>query len=118
MIQEKQRIVNKVTIRVTRDVSVFRIIEDVVIADLGVTGKELRSKSRRREFVEGRYIMCQMLRNMTSFTFKEIGGEYNIDYSTAICCLKKFATFYESDKVFRSRYERIYDKSRELINKI
>lgn len=78
---------------------------------LGLPILVLKSKTRKREFVEGRMIMYKILKDNDA-TLKWIGDKFNRDHSTIISALNEFDILYDHITAFRRKYAMVY----EIIN--
>ena len=58
-----------------------------VCSYLNVSAFDLRQKSRKREFVEGRHFIYHFIRKYTRLTYAEIGSIFLQDHATVMCAL-------------------------------
>lgn len=69
-----------------------------------ITKEELLNKCRKREFIEKRMILINILRKKR-FTFELIGKVMNLDHSTVIYHTKDFDFIIKYDLELREKYE-------------
>lgn len=69
-----------------------------------ITKEELLNRSRKREFIEKRVILINILRKKR-FTFELIGKVMNLDHSTVIYHTKDFDFIIQHDLELREKYE-------------
>ena len=80
--------------------------------------QELRKKSRKREHVEARQIMCYLLRCRTKMTTTSIGLIFNYDHSTVIHCCKQVPDLVLYDEDFKRKFQRIEKQLKEELTRI
>jgi chromosomal replication initiator protein len=72
---------------------------------------DIRSTSRERNFVQGRFFFYRYMRTHTTLSLKVLATFIcNQDHSTVIHALKKFDDLYNTDKQFRHDYNEIINK--------
>lgn len=69
-----------------------------------ITKEELLNRSRKREFIEKRAILINILRKKR-FTFELIGKVMNLDHSTVMYHTKDFDFIIQHDLELREKYE-------------
>lgn len=69
-----------------------------------ITKEELLNRSRKREFIEKRVILINILRKKR-FTFELIGKVMNLDHSTIMYHTKDFDFIIKHDLELREKYE-------------
>ena len=74
----------------------------------GISEKELKSNTRRREIVDARAVAMYLMRKKLSVnqsTFEYIGKEFGKDHATAIHSIRKVDNLLQSDKKFKAKME-------------
>lgn len=83
----------------------FRVIEKVT----GITEKEMIGKSRRREFVEARFIFFYCMRKYSKVTVKSIGNMLQKDHSSVVYGAKELEKLIEQNRTLATQL-RIVEK--------
>lgn len=80
---------------------------EAVICDVcGITPKILKSNSKKREAVIGRYIAMTYIKNSTNTNLTTIGQMFRTNHSTALRALKKHSFLLErGDKDYSKAWE-------------
>ena len=80
---------------------------------------DIKSKSRKKEFVEPRHFCYYVLRKL-DYTLKQIADFFNVDHSTIIHGVNKFNSLTElvKDGFCNQDDINIVEKSHDLINKL
>ena len=76
------------------------------------TVDEMRSRTRKREVVNARQVCMSVMRDFTILSYAMIGSYFNLDHSTAIHAIKTVKNLYDTDKIFRSQVDSVYDACR------
>lgn len=72
---------------------------------------DIRSTSRERNYVQGRFFFYRYMRTHTTLSLKVLATFIcNHDHSTVIHALKKFEDLHNTDKQFRHDYNQIISK--------
>jgi len=79
------------------------IILDSVYAITGIHPDDIKRKTRKKEYVEARYIAMKLLRDHTNLTFEVIGLLLGKDHSSVSVGIEKYSIFYETDNHFRNK---------------
>ena len=72
-----------------------------------VTNADVKSKNRKRQNVDAKYIYYKISRETTSLSTADIGMYVNRDHASVLHGLKKFKDYYKLDQSFRRTYNRI-----------
>lgn len=91
---------------VTTSVDPFLII-DTVCAYYKMTRLRLMSKSRRREVVDARKIVCKLLKEHTVLTLKSIGEFFGQDHTTVLHAIQRLIFLMETRDYIREDYNNI-----------
>lgn len=68
------------------------------------------NKTRNSIVVECRVVISYFLLSLTKLTLQEIANIFGVDHSTVIHYKKKFEDWYETDKEFRQRVDKIKEE--------
>lgn len=80
----------------------------VVFEHTKISYEMMKSKCRKREYVEARYIAMSLIRKHTTLNFKRIGLIFGgFDHSTIIHACDTIQDLIFSSKDFRNQYEKI-----------
>jgi chromosomal replication initiation ATPase DnaA len=72
---------------------------------------DIKSNSRERNFVQGRFFFYKYMREHTTLSLKVLATFIcNHDHSTVIYALKKFDDLHKTDRQFRQDYNEIISK--------
>jgi len=94
-------------------------IEDVLFGvieeKIGVTKKEILSKSRLSNIVDARRIFAVILFRSSSLTLMRVGKRVDRDHSTVVFYNKSHNSLVKTDKFFREKYNSINEEFKELM---
>jgi chromosomal replication initiator protein len=96
------------TVKFNKDLNehyLFRVIEKVT----GITEEEMISKSRRRDFVEARFIFFYCMRKYSKVVLKSIGNMLQKDHSSVVYGARELEKLIEQDKTLATQL-RIVEK--------
>ena len=72
----------------------------------GFVEKTIRSRSREQEYVNARYIFCQIAKNIFDIGVSEIGRFLKFNHATILNYVVKFNGVYRTDEVIRDLYKK------------
>ena len=90
----------------------LRLLADMVT---NITQFDIRLKTRRREYVEARYIYYKIAKDTYHYSLSRIGEEVNRDHATVMHGLRNVEGWLSSDKMFKEKYERVVKYFNEKI---
>lgn len=76
-------------------------IENIICIGEGVTPHEIHCKSRNGELKETRQIIMYFARKMTSMSWSQIAGYFDLDHATAMHAYNTIQNLIDSDRNFR-----------------
>jgi chromosomal replication initiator protein len=79
--------------------------EEIIANHFGVTVEEMKSRSRKREYVEARQVMMWYYMKYHKKTEREAGKMFGKDHSTAHYAGETVETLLKSDKLFRKKVQ-------------
>jgi chromosomal replication initiator protein len=79
--------------------------EEVIAHHFGVTVEEMKSKSRKREYVEPRQVTMWYYMKYLKATERQAGKMFGKDHSTAHYSAETVETLLKSDKLFRKKVQ-------------
>ncbi len=86
-------------------------ISDTVCEHYGVTKEQVRSKSRKRELVLQRHVICHLFKRYKILKLAKTGWHVGgIDHSSVVHAIKAINNLLETDKAFAREYKLIEDK--------
>lgn len=84
---------------------------DMVADECGVTAKQIISRIREREIVNGRFMYCAIMNISFGYTLQKIGKIMDDrDHTTILHAVETFKDRYRNEETFRSTVNRIYQK--------
>lgn len=87
------------------------ITSDLIIAvvcnDFGVMPDDIKTLSRKQEYVTPRQICMYLCNKMTRMSLKDIGKIFNRDHSTAIYAREQTEDLMQSDRKYKDRINKI-----------
>ena len=90
---------------------------DAVLAVFSLTLDELRSGSKKDEYVSARRLIFHHLRNKSRFTVKKIGEFFNKNHATVIHSLRKYSDLKESaDKQLLYQEQQVQLMYNQILN--
>ena len=87
-------------------------LEDYVAALFGIDTADLFTRTRRREVVDARKVCMAVMRDFTPATLSIIGSFFKMKHCNVIHGIKSVKELSLTDKVFKNRVERVYDRVR------
>jgi len=95
----------------------FFILIDIVSDIYGLTLEELKTKTRKREYVELRYVCTNLLLKYSDLDLDKIGSLLNIDRTTTYNAIKvdKNSHSNKSNCSYKDKYNKLQE---EFVNKL
>lgn len=94
-------------------ISIPITLEDILnaVSDvMEISISDLKSKSRKGNFTEGRKFYCLFAKRYTGNTLNKIGGLINCDHSLVLYNIKKAGFYEENELEFKTTYDSIEKK--------
>lgn len=91
------------------------VINDILSAIYSITGicyEQLRSASRKRDYVDARRIYAKAAKELTNYTYTELGNIINRDHSTIIYLIKSCNDLLLTD----NRFSEVYNSTINYLN--
>jgi chromosomal replication initiator protein len=88
-------------------------LEQYTCEMFGCQVEQLFTPSRYREAVNAREVCMLIMRKYTSACFREIGTYFNRNHATVVSAIHTAQNLYDTDKSFKAKVNKIYDRCRE-----
>jgi hypothetical protein len=82
------------------------MIENMICVGAGITPAEIHCKSRNGELKETRQIIMYFAKKMTTKTWAQIAGYFELDHATAMHSYKTVQNLIDTDRTFREKIKR------------
>ena len=89
-------------------------LEVLLIISNSLLGQSIRTKTRKREFVNARYVFSHIANKYLEKGPSEIGRFLRLDHASIISYLKKFDGVYKTDYELRDLHKKVMQEVKEL----
>ena len=92
------------------EIYTLEFILSCVCEALNLQESHVKGHDRHRDLAEARHIFCFIAKDLTSFTLQQIAKFLdNRNHATIIHSIGKCRNYRETDKVFREKFENVYN---------
>lgn len=89
----------------------LQYILNAVAEEWGVSAEKIKSKSRKRVYVEPRHIYCKLAISLTKAILRDIGGLLNgRDHTTVLHGIKHAEDLIYTEYDVKERYNKVFNK--------
>ena len=92
-----------------------------VCAFFGITEERIKSKNRKREFVEPRHVYLSLAHDIfvkDKISYNKLAGVVNSDHAGLIHAIKNVSNLCDTNKAFHEKYLQLKEKIRDKIELI
>ncbi len=100
---------------------IFDVVQELVAEDFGITKNDLNVLGRKRDAVDARQIIFYIVKGLTDknsyrFNLSHLGYMLNKNHATVIHSIKNVNDLRFSNKVYKDRVDRLYQKCSESLS--